>query len=258
MKKTHLLLAAASLAAALFMTAGLTKAQDPQGGPPGGATAGAANGPMRGRGQMRASMMRGMTFGTVTSVGVDRLEIKKNDGSSQTVMVDDRTQYNEGQKQIGLEDLKPGDHVVVRAREAEPASGAARATPPASTEGSTTPSGEPITAATVRRLTDQQTQWFQGDHAFGQITAIDGNEITVNNPRQGEQTIEVSDSTTLTNQGSPINLRDLKVGDRIMAVGKTTDGKFVAARIMTGMRGRYRRGGAGGPGGPGDFGGPNP
>ena len=31
--------------------------------------------------------------GTITSVGVDRLEIKKMDGSTQTVMVDEHTRY---------------------------------------------------------------------------------------------------------------------------------------------------------------------
>src|SRR2546426_856896 len=59
-------------------------------------------------------------FGTIASVGVDRLEIKKMDGTAQTVMVNDQTRYREGrrdaQKDLQLEDLKPGDHVVVQAR----------------------------------------------------------------------------------------------------------------------------------------------
>lgn len=250
MKKINCGITAVTLVAAALMTVGLAKAQGPQGSGSGGAMAGSPGGPMRG--QMRGPMMRGMTFGTVTSVGVDRLEIKRNDGSTRTVMVDDKTRYVEGQKPIALEDLKPGDHVVVRARAADQAGGAASQPAQSSAQGSAASSGEPVTAATVRRLTDQQMQWFQGEHAFGQITAINGNEITVNNPRQGEQTIGVNDSTTFMKQGSAISLKDLKVGDRIMAVGKTTNGKFVADRVMTGMRGGYRRGGGmmGGPGSP--------
>jgi hypothetical protein len=36
-------------------------------------------------------------FGNITSVGVDRFEIKKMDGSTQTVMVDEHTRYRQGQ-----------------------------------------------------------------------------------------------------------------------------------------------------------------
>jgi len=43
-------------------------------------------------------------------------------------------------------------------------------------------------------------------------------------------------------QGQPITLKDLKVGDRIFAVGKETDGQFVAARVFTGQM-PYQRGG---------------
>ena len=61
-------------------------------------------------------------FGTIASVGVDRLEIKKMDGTAQTVMVNDQTQYQEGRrdapKNLHLEDLKPGDRVLAVGKEA--------------------------------------------------------------------------------------------------------------------------------------------
>src|SRR5580704_17144567 len=57
-------------------------------------------------------------MGTVTSVGVDRFEIKMADGTTQTVMVNDQTHYRQrtGQpdqppQELALEDLKVGDHV---------------------------------------------------------------------------------------------------------------------------------------------------
>src|SRR5208283_380617 len=60
-------------------------------------------------------------LGTITSVGVDRFEIKKPDGTTQTVMVNDQTRYRQRPAQqdqqpqeITLEDLKVGDHVMVR------------------------------------------------------------------------------------------------------------------------------------------------
>jgi len=35
--------------------------------------------------------------------------------------------------------------------------------------------------------------------------------------------------------GRPIALKDLKVGDRIFALGKETQGQFLATRVVTGQ-----------------------
>ena len=62
----------------------------------------------------------------------------------------------------------------------------------------------------------------------------------------------VNEQTNLVKDGQPITLKDLKVGDRIFALGQETNGQFVATRIFTGqfgMNGQFgRRGGEGGPG----------
>src|SRR5207249_4750934 len=155
---------------------------------------------------------------------VDRLEIKKMDGTAQTVMVNDQTQYQEGrrdaQKNLQLEDLKPGDRVFVRGRASD---------------------NKELVALVVHRVTDQEMQRFGGNRTFGEITSIDGNQIKVRNPRQGDKTIVVNDQTVFIKDGQPITLKDLKAGDRVFAVGKETDGQFVADRVMTGQ---LRRGAA--------------
>ena len=165
-------------------------------------------------------------FGTIASVGVDRLEIKKMDGTAQTVMVNDQTQYQEGRrdapKNLHIEDLKAGDRVFVRGR----ANG-----------------NKELVALAVHRVTGEEMQRFSGDRAFGEITSIDGNQIKVRNPRQGDKTIVVNDQTVFIKDGQPIALKDLKAGDRVFAVGKETNGQFVADRVMAGQ---LRRGG--GPG----------
>jgi len=167
-------------------------------------------------------------FGTVGSVGVDRFEIKKMDGTTQTVMVDEKTRYREGPRRPGqqdapkdlqLEDLKPGDRVFV--------------------QGQTNDHKE-FVASVVARVTEQEIQRFSGERAFGEIVSIDGNQLKVNNPWQGEKTIVVNDQTQFMKEGQPITLKDLKAGDRIFAMGKETNGQFLAARVMTG---RFRPGG---------------
>ncbi|HEV2352074.1 MAG TPA: DUF5666 domain-containing protein [Terriglobia bacterium] len=162
-----------------------------------------------------------MVRGTLSSVGVDRIEVKKQDGSSQVVMVDDQTKYHQGRQEIQMEDLKPGDHVFVRGQ---------------------TNDNKDFVASNVRRVTEEQMQRFQagGERTGGRIVSIDGNQLKVQNPRQGEKLVIVNEQTTFMKDGQPITLQDLKVGDRIFAVGKATDGTFVATRVMTGQ---FRRGG---------------
>jgi len=86
-------------------------------------------------------------LGTITSVGVDRFEIKKPDGTTQTVLVNDQThfrqrsaQQQEPPQELALEDLKVGDHVAVRG----------------------TPNGDKqVTAMGVSRITEEMFQRFQ-------------------------------------------------------------------------------------------------
>src|SRR5262249_2455102 len=99
-------------------------------------------------------------------------------------------------------------------------------------------------AATIRRVTEQDIQRFGAGRAGGEILSINGNEIKVRNPRQGEKTIVVNEQMNLAKDGQPITVKDLKVGDRIFALGQETNGQFVATRIFTGQ---FRPGAGGGP-----------
>ena len=155
-------------------------------------------------------------FGTITSVGVDRFDIKKMDGSTQTVMVDEHTHYRQGQQDIQLEDLKPGDQVSVRGQ---------------------ANSNKEFVAEAVRRATADEMQRFQnaGERVFGAILSIGKNQLKVSGARQGERTVLVNEQTQFMKDGQPIALKDLKVGDRIFALGKQTQGQFLATRVVTGQ-----------------------
>jgi len=232
-----------------------------------GSLAAQQNTPPQGQEQGR----RGMggpppVMGTITSVGVDRFEIKKPDGTTQTVMVNDRTHYRqrvEGQQQpqeLALEDLKVGDHVFVRG------------TPNADKQ---------VVAMGVNRVTKEQFERFQsgggpgggpggsgggwgpggggpnaGTRAGGEIVSINGNQIKVNG-RRGERVIVVNDQTSFNKEGQAIALKDLKVGDFIFAFGKEgSGGDFMATEVHSGRPGGGGHGGPGAPGGPGGPGGP--
>ncbi len=168
-----------------------------------------------------------IVMGTVATVGVDRLTIKTTDGKEQTILVNDQTRFLESQKDIHLEDLKPGDHVFVRG---------------------TSNANQEVTALMVRHVTNEEMQRFQGagERAFGEIVAIDKNQIKLRNRRLGERTIKIDDKTTFMKEGKPSTLADLKVGDRVMAFGKETNGEFTATEVRSGMMGPRRWGGPGG------------
>ena len=156
-------------------------------------------------------------MGTVTTVGVDRFEVKRMDGTTQTIMVNEQTHYRQDQKDIHLEDLKPGDPVFVRAQIGD---------------------DKDVVAAVVTRLTEediQRREQMRGHRAFGQIVSIDGNQLKIQNSRQGDTTVVVSDQTTFMKEGQTITLKDLKVGDRIFALGDETNGQFAATRVFTGQ-----------------------
>ena len=209
MKKQLLLMV--SFALALCATFGMAAQQSSQAPP--------ERGPDRGG----PSAQGEMAGGTVSSVGVDRIEIKKQDGTAQVVMVNDQTHYRQGQQDIQLEDLKPGDRVFVRGK---------------------TNDNKEFVAVGVRRITDEEAQRFQGgpgagdhtgDRAGGQIVSIEGNQLKLQTRQQGEKLVFVNDQTTFMKDGQPITLKDLKVGDRIFASGQEVDGKFTATRVMSGQ-----------------------
>jgi hypothetical protein len=92
-------------------------------------------------------------------------------------------------------------------------------------------------AEAVRRATPDEMQRFQnaGERVFGEIVSIDKNQLKVSNPRQGERIVLVNDQTQFMKDGQTIALKDLKVGDRIFALGKENQGQFLATHVLTGQ-----------------------
>lgn len=158
--------------------------------------------------------------GTISSVGVDRFELKGRNGEAQTVLVDDQTRFREGsrenQKGLSLEDLKAGDRVTVMGKLND---------------------NKEFVASVVRRLTPEEIARFEnaGGRTFGQIVSIQGNELKIHNQFRGDQVVVVNNQTSIMKDGQAITLKDLKVGDRVAAMGKEADRKLAAERIISGQ-----------------------
>ncbi len=72
-----------------------------------------------------------------------------------------------------------------------------------------------------------------GPRVGGEITAVDGNTITVENPRNGEGIIVTTEETEFIVDGEAGSLADVTVGKFAGGEGeKQDDGSLLAARIM--------------------------
>ena len=90
-------------------------------------------------------------------------------------------------------------------------------------------------------------------HVGGEVTAVDGSTITVEQPRRQSATITVNGDTEYQVNGDAATLADVEVGMFLVAEGtENGDGSLTATKVKAGDRGRFFGGrGFGLPAGPG-------
>ncbi len=169
----------------------------------------------------------GSATSRITAIDGSDISLKTDDGWTRTITVTDSTTITKGGATIKIGDLAVGDQVVLRQERAA--------------DGTYTVTAIVVVLPTVA----------------GQISAIDGNTITVTQPGGTKATIHVDSSTTYRLAGGSGALSDLKVGTFIVAQGtQRADGSLDAAAINGGfdLSGGLP-GFQGKPGFPGGFGG---
>lgn len=138
--------------------------------------------------------------GTVTAISGDTITVKTPTGQTGTVTVASSTVYREVGTQVSLSDIHVGTQIVAR--------------------GANTGSAS-VSASLVMVVPP---------HAAGQVTAVNGNTITIT-PTSGQfglastaDTIVVTDKTTYTSPFSTASLASIKTGSWIMAIGSLSGG----------------------------------
>ena len=145
---------------------------------------------------------------TITAINGSDLSLKTDDGWTRTISVTSTTKITKGGATIPVSDLAVGDQIAFAQDRA--------------TDGTYT-----VTAIRVILPT-----------TGGQVTAIDGNTITVTQPGGTTATIHVDGNTKYQVNGAAGALSDIKVGSFIVAEGtQRTDGSLDAAAIHAGDRG---------------------
>jgi len=145
---------------------------------------------------------------TITAINGSDLSLKTDDGWTRTITVTSTTTITKGGATITVGDLAVGDQIVFAQDRAA--------------DGTYSVTAVKVVLPIV----------------VGEVTAIDGNAITVTQPGGTTATIHVDGSTTYKVNGATGALSDVKVGSFIAAEGtQRTDGSLDAAAVRTGDRG---------------------
>ncbi len=165
--------------------------------------------------------------GTVESISGSSIVISDAQGFWHTIAVSTGTQYEEGSTAISLSSLKVGDAIAV--------------------------SG---TIASNHTTLDASTVELVLPSFVGQVSSISGNVISLTTPNGTTETVNVSSSTTYSNNGASSSLSAITKGSTIRVVGIITGTNTVSASsIELGTPKPPVGHGGPGQGGPG-FGGP--
>ncbi len=150
---------------------------------------------------------------TITAINGSALSLKTADGWSRTISVTSTTTITKGGATIAIGDLAVGDQIGFAQDKAA--------------------DGTYSVTAIVVILPS----------IGGEVTAINGDTLTVTQPGGTSATIHVDSDTTYQVNGTAGKLGDIKVGSFVMAEGtQRSDGSLDAAAIRSGLGGHGFRG----------------
>ncbi|HEX4485953.1 MAG TPA: DUF5666 domain-containing protein [Terriglobales bacterium] len=220
-----------SIITALLAVSSLGWAQDQQTPPP--------DAPPQAQGQMGGRGMRGGpgVAGTITAISDTSITVKTRDGKTEQVNLSSETKFRKERQDAKLADFKVGDEIFVRGQSAG-----------ADTWTAAVVAGRPAGGG---QFEQRMREGMGKEFIAGEVTAINGVQLTIKRPDGVSQTISADESTSFRKQQESITLADIKVGDHVFGRGAVKNDVFVPATLNVGDPGMMRRGGPGQGPGPG-------
>lgn len=197
-----------------------------------------------GRGGMMAGAQRVM--GVVDAVTSNSLTVKDEEGNHWTVDVTDNTRVLKEREPAKFADIAKGQAVLVMGKAED-----GKKEIHAMFVSMLSPEQAQRMAAAADKLKENLGKTF----LMGRITKIDETKLTIKRPDGVEQTAAVDENTTIRkggrmrspmgegaapapaaapNQGEPITLADVKVGDSVNGPGAVKDGVFLFKELHVG------------------------
>ena len=150
---------------------------------------------------------------TITAINGSDLSLKTDDGWTRTITVTGTTTITKGGATIALSDLAVGDEILFGQQRAA--------------DGTYSVTAIVVVLPTV----------------VGEVTAIDGNTLTITQPGGTTATVHVDGATTYRVNGATGSLSDIKVGSIVAAEGtQRADGSLDAAAVRSGFGDKSGRG----------------
>lgn len=186
-----------------------------QGPPPGG-------GPGRG-----GAMMQGRgTIGKITAISGDTFTVSRQDGSTVTVKLNDKTEFRKDRQPAKLADFKVGDFVMVRGEENPDHSVTAQMV--GSRSGNGGPGGGPGQGGGRGQFMGEMGK----DFVAGEVKSIEAPKLTVLRTDNVTQTIELNEETSLRKGRESITMADIQPGDHVVLHGGLQNNVFVPKAVM--------------------------
>jgi Cu/Ag efflux protein CusF len=163
------------------------------------------------------------TGGTITAINGNSMTIKTRDGQTAQVNLSDATRYRKGRDEAKLADLKVGDMVFVRGEQKD---GIWQAEVVAER-----PAGGMGMGGQGGNFRENMGKTF----IIGEVTAINGTQLTIKRPDDVTQNITVDENTSFHKDNESVTLTDLKVGDHVFGRGELKDNVFVPSQLNVGQ-----------------------
>jgi Domain of unknown function (DUF5666) len=161
------------------------------------------------------------TIGKITSMTADSLVVTKQDGTSVTVKLTDKTEFRKDRQPAKLADFKVGDFVMVRGDENPDHSVTAQMM------GGRSGNGGPGGARGGQGFGE-----LGKDYVAGEVKAIDAPKLTVLRPDNVTQTVELTEDTTLRRGRESITMADIQTGEHVVVRGASQNNVFIPRAVM--------------------------
>src|SRR5438445_5532693 len=157
-------------------------------------------------------------LGKITTINKGSMELAKPDGTTATVRITDKTEYQRDRQGAKLADFKVGDMVFVRGEENADHSVTALLIGGRSGRG---PEGGARVFGEMGK-----------DFVVGEVKSIDAPKLTVLRPDNVTQTLELNEETSLRRGRESITMADVQVGDHVVVRGGVQNNTFVSKNVM--------------------------
>jgi hypothetical protein len=175
------------------------------------------------RGQWDTS---GQFVGRITAIKNSSLDLSKDDGTTVTVKLNEKTEFRKDRQPAKMGDFKVGDMVFVRGDQNhdQTVSASLVAGRSVNSLAGGPGSGRGSGGAALGELGK--------DYVAGEVKSVDAPKLTVLRPDNVTQTIELNEETSLRKGRDSVTMVEIQPGDHVIARGTLQNNVFTPKNVM--------------------------